>query len=328
MDIALVTAAHAWETDDDAPLLIAALEVLGITAGPVRWDDNAVDWTSFDMVVLKSPWDYTDRHGEFAAWTESTAAVAPLFNSIGIIRWNSDKRYLADLAELGIPVVSTHYVSPGDLPADASGQRVLQYLHDALATQFADNAHAGDGTGPAPDGADKPSIVVKPTVSAGSKNTARYGRDQLESATHHALELLRAGRTVMVQPYLDSVEQSGETGLVYLGGEFSHAFRKGPLLSQGKSDVDGLFAVEHITPRRPSAAELRLGERTVAAVAGRFPAADILYTRVDLLRSDDDQPVLLELEMVEPSYFLTTDPASPARAALAYRSALERVRGG
>ncbi len=309
-----MTATGAWETDDDSPLLIEALNGLGISAGPVRWDDPEADWGSHDLVVIKSPWDYTDRPGQFLAWADSTAAVTTVLNPVEIIRWNSDKRYLAELAGLGLPVVPTHYLSPNDLPpgGPAPGSNPLT---EVLLAQFV----GGDQPG---------SIVVKPTVSVGSKDTARYESGQVSVAAEHATALLRDGREVMVQPYFDTVERSGETGLVFFRGVFSHAFRKGPLLSQGASNVDGLYAVEEISPRTPSPRELSLANEIVAAVQARFPTADLLYTRVDLLEGDDREPILLELEMIEPSYFLATDPAGPARAASAYQAALRQVRGG
>lgn len=327
MDIALVTAEQAWEADDDAALLVEALARLGVSAAPARWDDASVDWAGFAMAVLKSPWDYSDRHDEFIAWAEATAAIVPVFNPIEVVRWNCDKRYLEELSVMGLPVVPTRYISPKDLApagavtaagesaetASAEGERV--WIGEALRSQF---PHDGGSS----------SIVVKPTVSAGSKDTARYAVAQLPAAVDHTLDLLRAGREVMVQPYLDSVEQAGETGLIFFNGEFSHAFRKGPLLSEGQSNVEGLFAVENISPRVPSLAERSLAERTVTAIAARFPNCGLLYTRVDLLLGEDGEPFLLELEMVEPSYFLTTDPGAAQRAAAAYKAALDKVRGG
>lgn len=310
----MVTAAGAWETDDDAPLLIDALDQLGISAGPVRWDDPDADWGSHDLVVIKSPWDYTDRPQQFLSWAESTSALTTVLNPAEVIRWNSNKRYLAELADLGLPVVPTHYLSPTDLaspdPADGSSG-----LAEVLLAQFPGKDHSG-------------SIVVKPTVSVGSKDTARYDSGQVTVAADHAMALLQDGREVMVQPYFDTVERTGETGLVFFGGVFSHAFRKGPLLSQGASNVDGLYAIEDISPRTPSPRELSLSNAIVAAVQSRFPTSDLLYTRVDLLEGDDREPFLLELEMIEPSYFLATDIDGPARAAAAYHAALMEVRRG
>lgn len=318
----MVTAVGAWETDDDAPLLVEALDRLGISAGPVRWDDPDADWGSFDLVVVKSPWDYTDRPDQFLQWAESTAAMTPVLNPVEIIRWNSDKRYLAELADFGLPVVPTHYLSPSDLspggwPGGSTGEPTggPSPLTEVLLAQFPGDDLSG-------------SIVVKPTVSVGSKDTARYDSGQVSAAAEHATALLRDGREVMVQPYFDTVELSGETGLVFFRGVFSHAFRKGPLLSQGASNVDGLYAVEDISPRTPSSRELSLANSIVAAVQSRFPTSDLLYTRVDLLENDDRQPFLLELELIEPSYFLVTDPAGPERAATAYQAALTKVRGG
>ncbi len=262
--VALLTCAALPDLDPDDRLLAPALTAAGIHAVPAVWDDPAVDWDAFDLVVVRNPWDYVERREEFLAWA---ATVRRLVNPEPVLRWNTDKRYLADLDAAGLPVVPTAFAGPGeDLP---------------LAV--------------APAG-----IVVKPTVSAGSRDTERHrdGRTALE----HVARLQDAGRTAMAQPYLDGVDGAGETALVYLGGAFSHAIRKGPMLDGRLVDPSGLFVTEDIAPRAPPHEERAVADRVLAHTRERF--GELLYARVDLLPTPDEGPVLLELELTEPSLFL------------------------
>jgi hypothetical protein len=306
--VALVTATGAWETDDDAEPLVAALAEIGIDAVAAIWDDPEVDWSSFELAVLRSPWDYTERVHEFLAWAERVEATTPISNDTTVLRWNTDKHYLGELAEAGLSVVPTTYLSAAD---------------ESLATQR--RAEHGDSAVEAHLPAEG-QFVVKPTVSSGSRNTARYDSDQRPAAAAHAARLLDEGRDVMVQPYLDSVDDVGETGMLFFAGEFSHGFRKGALLTDGPANVDGLYAREEIASRRPSVAELELAHDIVVWVTERFGGEPPTYARVDVLAGPGGRPMLLELELTEPSYFLETDPDSAPRAARAYAAVLERHR--
>ena len=125
----------------------------------------------------------------------------------------------------------------------------------------------------------------------------------------------------MVQPYLDSVDRDGETGMVFFDGVFSHAFCKGQLLHSGAAATDGLFAVEEITPRVPDADELELASRVLEAATSLLGVDRLLYARVDAIRDSNGRPTLLELELVEPSFFLDMEEGAPTRAARAIGAA-------
>lgn len=288
--IALAAVEAGWAVDDDAPLLVAALEAAGADVEPAWWDDPTVTWSSFDLVVIRSTWDYTERPRAFAAWVDEVGSATRLANPPAAVRWNMDKRYLGELAEDGVPVVPTTFLAPGD-PADE------------VSAAFGGSE-----------------VVVKPAVSAGSKDTARYPADDARAAHAHARGLLEQGRAVMVQPYLSKVDEEGETGMVFFVGEHSHAFRKGALLSDGAADVEGLFAVEDITARRAARDELALARQVLEATEHRLGTGPLPYARVDVVRDDSDRPVLLELELVEPSFFLATDPGAADRAAATFVS--------
>lgn len=275
--------------DDDG--VVAALRARGLHARWLSWDDPAA--LDADLVILRATWDYIDRLDEFLAWTRR---VRHLLNPVPIVRWNTDKRYLGDLAEAGVAVVPSRFFAPG--------QRV--------------RVPAGE-------------VVVKPAVGAGSVGAQRF--TDPDAALAHAAELHAQGRTVLVQPYDERISD-GETALVFIAGEQSHAFTKGPMLpAQGDTpvfDESGTYAEESLTPAEPDDELWDLGRAAVRAAAARFGVepADLLYARVDVIGGADD-PRLLELELVEPSLgWRQLDASSRERRqrdfAVAVESALER----
>jgi hypothetical protein len=276
---ALATAAAVAQLEDDDRALLPALAAHGIDAVPAVWTDEGVDWAAYDGVLVRSTWDYAPRRAQFVDWASRVEAVSTLLNTAATLAWNTDKRYLRVLAERGVPVVPTTWLEPGDEP-------VLP---------------------------DHPELVVKPAVSAGARDSARYARDEVERARRHAGGLLAAGRTVMVQPYVTSLDRRGETALVYLGGAFSHAVRKGPLLRRGVPAPDGLYAPEDISPRQETASERRAAEAVLAALPQELAAP--VYARVDLVAAGDGTPLLLELELSEPSLFLRYGAGAAAHLA-------------
>lgn len=284
--VTLATCAQLPAGDEDGPLLAAALTARGIDWRWAAWTDRAIDWHAAGLVVIRSTWDYTARRDAFLDWAGQLRRV---HNPVGVLRWNSDKVYLRELAEAGVPVVPTSWIAPGD--------------------EFG-----------LPDG----EVVVKPSVGAGSKGAGRFDTRRpgiAQSAREHAWALHDAGRLVLVQPYLADVEERGETALIYLDGRFSHAIGKAAMLPDGTvNDLDlgqsnALFVSERISARTPSDEELAVGQRVLAVLRHRF-SEDLLYTRVDLLPAPGG-PVVIEVELVEPSLFLGFDSGSADRAAAA-----------
>jgi O-ureido-D-serine cyclo-ligase len=285
--IALVTAAAARNLDEDLAPLDTALRTAGVDSSIVEWDDANIDWASFDLAVLRSTWDYSTRLAEFLAWIDRVSPATTLLNPRDVVRWNTDKHYLAHLASAGVPTVPSTFVEPDE---------------DAAAKLDAFLARSGD------------EFVVKPSVGAGSRDAQRYARSERESAIEHAQRLLDANRSVLLQPYLARVDAHGETALLFFDGRFSHAIRKGPLLRRGEGPTRALFAAEHITPREASADEIAVAERTLAAIPFAKP---LLYARVDLIHDDAGAPCVLELELSEPSLFFAQAPGSAERFAKA-----------
>ena len=277
------------DVDGDMQITLDALHEVGIDARPVAWDDSTFDWSSCDAVIVRSTWDYHRHIDGFLRWLDDVSQVTRLENPVDVLHWNIDKRYLAELGASGLPVIETLFVEPETV----SWTEVV----DAMAAR-------GD-------------VVVKPAVSAGSNDTQRHG--QGASARAHIDELLARNRVVMVQPYLDRVDAESETGLVYIDGVFSHAFSKGPMLAAPGNAVGDLYLEEKIDARTPTATQRELGDRVMALLLGRW--GRLLYARVDMLPTDNG-PVIIEVELTEPSLYLHLDDGAPARFASAIASRL------
>jgi len=286
--VALVTAASAKDLDEDLPPLVAALTAADISQAIVVWDDPSVDWGAFRLAVVRSAWDYVPQREKFLAWADRVSNVTRLVNPAAILRWNTDKRYLREMSRQGVPVVETHWIEPGD----------------AISIPY-----AGE-------------FVVKPAVSAGAKDTARYRPGEAAVAAAHVARLQSDGQVVMVQPYLTGLEEAGETAAIFLGGVYSHAIRKGPILKSAVEVVGGLFAKEDIRAREIRPAERALADRVLAAVPGG--ADPLLYARVDMAPGPSGEPVLLEFEATEPSLFFAFSAGSADRMARAILRALNR----
>lgn len=284
-NLALVTAVAATGHDDDLAPLLQACARAGLQARAVAWDDASVSWRRFDAALLRSPWDYTERLAEFLGWCDRVEESTQLLNPLTVVHWNTDKHYLSDLACAGVVVVSTTFVEPDAEPLEA----LQVFLLQQPAAEF----------------------VVKPAISAGARDTQRYARTQEFAASNHIARLLEQGRSVMLQPYLRSVDQAGETALVYFDGQFSHAIRKGALLHREQPAIEAPYATGDITPRDADPDERALAELVLSVVARRLQLEQALpYARIDLIRDDQDLPALLELELTEPSLFFAQAPGS------------------
>ncbi len=280
------------EGDGDDDGLVGALRTRGLHARWLSWDDP--ETLDADLVILRAAWDYIDRLDGFLAWTKR---VRHLLNAPNVVAWNTDKRYLADLADAGVPTVPSRFFAPGE-PVRL------------------------------PDG----EVVVKPAVGAGSVGAKRF--TEPDGARAHAAALQADGRTALVQPY-DPRIKDGEAALVFLGGRQSHAFTKGPILPPpGQAPVfdrSGTYAEENLTPAEPDFEVWDVGHAALAAAAAHLGmgVGDLLYARVDVIGGPDD-PRLLELELVEPSLGwrqleVTTRTRQQREFALGVESALDRL---
>lgn len=286
----LVGCAKLPEGDGDEWQVPDALEAKGIASSWVVWDDPHVDFAAADLVILRATWDYPDRRDEFLAWCDR---VPNLRNPVDVVRWNTDKTYLIDLAGAGIRTVPTELVHPGELPSWPDKH-----------------------------------FVLKPAIGVGSIGAGRFAPGALEPAAGHLRKLHAAGHTVLLQPYQSNVDTTGETALVFFGGEYSHAFTKAAMLRGCDVDGSGLFVAERLGVADPEPAQRKLAEDALDAAAGLLGRArdTLLYARVDVVHADDGRPALLELELTEPSLgFRNAENGAADRFAETVRRALGEV---
>ena len=285
MRIAFVTQADLPNLADDDRLLIEPLASLGVDAVPAVWSDAAVDWTAFDALMIRSCWDYHLQPERFFAWVARVEALGvPIWNPAAILRWNSDKGYLRDLAARGATVIPTLWIGPGDVPP----------LRDVL------------------DDAGWDEVVIKPAISAAAHDTWRISRADAD-ANDARFQAAARDRQLLVQPYVPEIVAAGEWSLLFAADRFSHAVLKRPRT--------GDFRVqEHLggTSVRSDPPGFVIAE---AARIVQSVGTPLLYARVDgCVRNGAFH--LMEFEALEPSLFLVADPEAPKRFAEAIATKL------
>jgi glutathione synthase/RimK-type ligase-like ATP-grasp enzyme len=273
---------------DDEPLLDALAE-RGVPTRILAWDDPSVDWSTAELVVIRSTWDYMERRDEFVAWAERVDRSTALFTPAEVVRWNTEKSYLRRWAESGIATVPTRWLDRG----------TAAVLADLLDEEGWDRA------------------VVKPVVSAGALGTIRLGRTEAADAQAHLDALLATG-DVMVQPYLQSIEVAGETSVLWIDGVLTHAVRKRPAsgdfrVQEEFGGTDVLVDVDEGSRRLVDAVLTRLDRRC-------------RYARVDVVEGPEGERWLIEVELVEPQLFLRHSPEATARLADAITDAWASAR--
>lgn len=264
-DVALVTCRQLPEPDADEELLLAALSRAGLKVDMLAWDDASADPSMFSFCILRSCWNYHLDPESFLAWISSASSLSNLLNPEQAVRWNLHKKYLKELEQKGTPIIPTVVLEKRE--------------HDRIDEVI--RGHSGD-------------FVVKPAISASSFQTKRFRHGEREQAMNFARTLMQE-RDIMIQPYMQSVENVGERSLVWIDGKFTHAVRKTPRFAQDEERVsEGLTISDR---------ELRFAEKALACVPG-----DLLYARVDLVEDDGGELLVSELEVIEPSLFLLQSP--------------------
>lgn len=275
--VATVTCAGI-DVDPDSPLLLKALADEGIDAHLVVWDDD-VEWASFDLVVIRSTWNYVDRREQFLTWAKG---IAHLENPYPVIEYSTDKHYFADLEARGIRIVPSTFCDVGQEP------------------EFPDD-----------------DFVVKPCVGAGSIDAERYRAADIDRARRHVKALHEKGRDVLIQPYVESVDVVGERGLIFVDGQYCHAMTKSAMLNTLALDRNSLFRREQMA----SAVAEDDAIDFAIAVLRELGYDHLLYARVDLVGTSEGW-MLMELELAEPSLYLSYDPATAVKLAQAIKQRL------
>lgn len=293
MLIALATCAELpdWEVDDRP--LAAALAARGARVATPAWDDPGFDWAACSGCLIRTTWDYMERHGEYLAWADRVDAVTPLHNPPAVVRWNTHKSYLRRLAAHGVDTIPTVWLAAGSAA-------------DPAALLASNGWRAG---------------FLKPAVGATARETLPFQGDGAGLAAARAhLDRLLPHEDLMLQPFLPAVHDEGELSVVFVDGEPTHAVRKVP--RAGDYRVQDDFGA-HDEPHPPTPRLLAPARRALAA-AEDLLGQRLLYARADFLRDPGGRLLLSELELVEPSMFFRHAPQAADRLAEALLRRLGR----
>jgi hypothetical protein len=252
------------QVDEDA-LLLDFLMQRGLDVSLQIWDDPCVNWQDYDLVVLKSTWDYHNKYGAFLLWLEQLQTWdIKVCNPTNIIKWNSHKRYLCEVQQKGLKVVPSAY------PID------IVHIMDCYLKFETDE------------------IVIKPCISAGAQDTIRIHKDVFEQHREKIENLLKT-TDMIIQPYIREIEQ-GEWSFLFFGGKFSHSVLKTPKPND--------FRVQHYHGGQISSRKVseQLVRDQITPYVTNF-ATNCLFARVDGVFIDEIFH-LMELELIEPYLFL------------------------
>ncbi len=274
----------------DDELAIEPLSALGWHVELVSWRQTAVPWSSFDLVIIRTTWDYQNDLQAYLAVLEAINHCTHLENSLSLVRWNMHKRYLRDLQQQGIGIVPTVW-----------GQNLG---YGSLQALFAEHKVED--------------VVIKPVVGANADDTFRLARTA-DKAAFAQVEAVFGSKAFMAQPFMPSIVKEGEFSLSFFAGEFSHAILKSP-----RSD-DFRVQEEHGGQIQAIDAEALLVYRARTAVKAIEPTP--LYARVDMVRTESGDFVVMELELIEPSLYLRMDLNAPHRFAAALDSWMRSKSG-
>ncbi len=243
------------------------------------WEDESVDWASFDVVVVRTTWTYHRARERFLSWVGEVAAVTALHNPADVLVWNSEKSYLKDLEAAGVPVAPTVWFERGDT---------------------VDLARVMEGRGWS-------SGLIKPLVGAVASDTHRLreGEDSAGDAEAFLNARLK-DQAMMLQPYLARVESDGEVSVMLIEGEATHAVRK--LAVAGDYRVQD----EHGGKDQPVDLDPSLVALSKLATSVAPGAEPLLYARVDFLFDDEGCALVNELEVIEPMLFFQHSPGAAA----------------
>ena len=255
------------DPDLDIPFAIKAAEQLEIDLVFANWNDKSIAWESFDAAVIRSAWDYVPVRDEFLQFAKNVETRTKLFNSYDVMRWNTDKKYLSNLENKGVPIIPTKFASNIDeaLPAVSWAFGIAE------------------------------AIAIKPTVGAGARLAGKATTEA--EAIEFVQRILEAKRTVIIQPYISSVDDEGEKAIIVINGEISHVAKKVPALTKGgHGDAAGQLEITN---------EIRDIVKNISNAVSEWD--DLLFARVDVVRMGE-KLVLMELELTEPWLFMQFRP--------------------
>lgn len=251
-------------------IILSALEKKGLKAVRKSWSDPDFDWSSTDKVLIRTTWDYFERFEEWQLWLDLVSEKSTLINAIDLVRWNMDKHYLGDLEKRGINIPETHYIEKGTTTS-------LKELHTLTGWE---------------------ETILKPCVSGASRHTYKLNADNIE--THEAIfQKLIQNEAFMLQPFQKNIFK-GEISLMVMGGQFTHAVLK--VAKPGDFRVQDDFGGS-VHDYQPTQAEMDFAEKAVSVCS---PSPSL--ARVDIIRDNNDELAIIELEMIEPELWFRLNP--------------------
>ena len=278
MNIALVTyqdqgAYHQTSVENEDDLLINFLNSRGLSVEKTIWNNQEVNWEKYDLVILKSPWDYFNLIEDFYEWLNLLKSKnVKVLNPADTLKWNADKHYLIDIEQAGLSVTPSIFLAKG------TKANLQQYFkHFKVDT-----------------------LICKPVVSGGSKNTFKITLNNLDEF-EQKIDLLLSHEEFIIQPFLSEIETRGEWSFIFFGGNFSHALLKKVKANDFRVQTQFGGTIHLHTPL-PSLLN------SAQEYIDRF-AKNCLYARVDGAIVND-KFILMELELIEPFLFLETNPHS------------------
>lgn len=263
--------------DDD--LAVEPLRELGWEVASVSWKTDE-DWSRFDAVVIRTPWDYQDAPDDFMRVLEDIEqSGARLENPLSVVRWNLPKTYLREMENQGVEIVPTRWGATG------TADEIVAHVKALGADEF----------------------IIKPVISANADHTYRLTKEALEEMLGELKEVFK-DRAYMVQPFLQNVIGEGEFSLFYFNGKYSHTILKTPPKDDFRVQEEhgGIIQAVEAEP-----ALLAAGRRSIALLP------NLLYARADFVRSVSGF-LLMELELIEPALYFRMNPPSAARFARAF----------
>ena len=262
---------------EEDQIVTSAFEQLGLLCGRIAWDDPNFDWSSAQLVLVRTPWDYFDRYNEFLSWFKSASSKTRFINSKELIEWNIDKHYLLDLNKSGIHIPNTLFLKAG---AQTTLKEYIEKAKD-------ENGFVGD------------EFVLKPCIGGGAWHTYKFHSTDCNKYEGLFNELI-AHQSMMLQEFQHNIVTHGEISIMVIDGIFTHAVLK--LAKPGEYRVQDDYGGS-VQAYRPNSEEIKFAEAVVGACT-ELP----MYARVDIFEDNGGQLALAELEIFEPELWFRLQP--------------------
>lgn len=274
------------ELFEEDNLLLHGFESQGFRAQPVVWNQPNIDWSQFDIALIRSTWDYLDEQKQFLeVLSQIEASSCRLFNPLAAVRWNIDKHYLFDLEKWGVPIIPTYLASHVEM-----GELHKMFVENQWQT-----------------------VILKPTVGLGGSHSYQVPLHELDK-TLVMLRTSQPGHEYLIQPFIKEVVTEGEWSFVYFNRQLSHVLLKKPASNDYR--VQGIYGGT-VHSAEPQSHDLVQAE----AVIAQLPF-DLLYARLDFVRVEGHLAVI-EVELIEPIFSFNLVPESIMRLVNATRVRFE-----